>query len=141
MKTIKINDKDYNMSSPTSEEYKKLYIESFGDEYIEKEKVTLNVTIDSNSVDGYFIELKSNITNPFRVEVFDENENLFYKTTLTTGMYSKLNRKYYTKWKTRLHLEDFTFEHEFNLENSRVFIVFESSSLGDTIAWLPYCDE
>jgi len=31
------------MSSPTSDEYKKLMIESFGDEYIEKEKVTLNV--------------------------------------------------------------------------------------------------
>jgi autotransporter strand-loop-strand O-heptosyltransferase len=56
-------------------------------------------------------------------------------------MYSKLNRKYYTKWKTKLFVDDLTFEHEFNLENSRVFIVFESSSLGDTLAWIPYCEE
>jgi autotransporter strand-loop-strand O-heptosyltransferase len=141
LNVIEINGKNYNMSSPTSEEYKKLYVESFGDEYIEREKISLNVTLDSNSVDGYFIQLKSNITNPFKVEVFDDKENLVYNTTLTAGMYSKLNRKYYTKWKTKLYLEDLTFEHEFNLENSRVFIVFESSSLGDTIAWLPYCEE
>jgi autotransporter strand-loop-strand O-heptosyltransferase len=85
--------------------------------------------------------LSSNIANPFKVQIFDEKENLMYSTELTSGMYTKLNRKYYTKWKTRLYLEDLVFEHEFNLENSRVFIVFESSSLGDTIAWMPYCEE
>jgi autotransporter strand-loop-strand O-heptosyltransferase len=45
------------------------------------------------------------------------------------------------KWKTKLYLGPLTFEHDFNLEDSRVFIVFESSSLGDTIAWMPYCEE
>jgi 3-deoxy-D-manno-octulosonic-acid transferase len=70
-----------------------------------------------------------------------KKKSLMYSTELTSGMYTKLSRKYYTKWKTRLFLEDLVFEHEFNLENSRVFIVFESSSLGDTIAWMPYCEE
>ena len=78
MNKININGKNYDMSSPTSDKYKKLMIESFGDEYIEKEKVTLNVSLDSHSVDGYFIELKTNITNPFKVEVYDEKENLVY---------------------------------------------------------------
>ena len=126
MNKININGENYNMSSPTSDEYKKLMIESFGDKYIEK--VTLNVSLDSHSVDGYFIELKTNITNPFKVEVYDEKENLVYNTELNSGMYSKLNRNYYTKWKTKLFVDDLTFEHEFDLENSRVFIVFESSS-------------
>jgi autotransporter strand-loop-strand O-heptosyltransferase len=129
------------MSSPTSDEYKKLYIESFGDEYIIEDKNSLGFNVTSHSVDGYFFELSSNITNPFKVQIFDEKENLMYNTELTSGMYTKLNRKYYTKWKTKLYLEDLVFEHEFNLENSRVFIVFESSSLGDTIAWMPYCEE
>ncbi len=141
LNVIEINGKNYDMSSPNSDDYKKQYIKSFGDEYTPKEKVVLNVTLNSHSVDGYFIELNSNITNPFKVEVFDEKENLVYTTELTSGMYSKLSRKYYTKWKTRLSIEDLKFEHEFNLENSRVFIVFESSSLGDSIAWLPYCEE
>ena len=34
MKKININGENYNMSSPTSDEYKKQYVESFGDEYI-----------------------------------------------------------------------------------------------------------
>ena len=138
---ININGENYNMSSPTSDEYKKLMIESFGDEYLEKKEVKLNVTLNSHSVDGYFIEIDTNINNPFKVEVYDDTENLVYNTELSSGMYSKLSRKYYTKWKTKLFVDDLTFEHEFNLENSRVFIVFESSSLGDTLAWMPYCEE
>ena len=138
---IQINNKNYDMSSPTSDEYKKLMIESFGDKYIDKKEVTLNLTLNSHSIDGYFIELNANITTPFRVEIFDDKENLEYKTELKSGMYSKLDRNYYTKWKTKLYLDDLVFEHEFDLENSRVFIVFESSSLGDTIAWMPYCEE
>ena len=141
LNVININGKDYNMSSPTNEDYKRQYIKSFGDDYIDDEKILPTFNVTSHSVDGYFFELSSNITNPFKVQIFDEKENLVYSTELTSGMYTKLNRKYYTKWKTRLYLEDLVFEHEFNLENSRVFIVFESSSLGDTIAWMPYCEE
>ena len=138
---IQINNKGYNMLSPTSDEYKKLYIESFGYEYVKEEKNLLNFNINSHSVDGYFIEFNSDITNPFKVEVYDDKENLEYKTELNSGMYSKLNRCYYTKWKTKLFVNNLTFEHEFDLENSRVLIVFESSSLGDTLAWIPYCEE
>jgi len=141
MNKININGENYDMSSPTSDEYKKLMIESFGDEYIDKKEVTLNLTLNSHSIDGYFIELNANIKTPFRVEIFDDKENLEYKTELKSGMYSKLERNYYTKWKTKIFVDDLTFEHEFDLENSRVFIVFESSSLGDTIAWMPYCEE
>lgn len=141
LRTIKINDKEFNMSSPTSDEYKKLMIQSFGDEYLVKENTTFDVTVNSHSVDGYYIELNTNIDNSFNVEIYDEKENLVYNTELTSGMFSKLSRKYYTKWKTKLHVNDLTFEHEFNLENGRVFIVFESSSLGDTLAWMPYCEE
>jgi autotransporter strand-loop-strand O-heptosyltransferase len=141
MNKININGENYDMSSPTSDEYKKLMIESFGDKYIDKKKITLNVTLNSHSVDGYFIELNTNLNNPFKVEVYDDKENLVYNTELSSGMYSKLNRTYYTKWKTKLFVDDLTFEHEFDLENSRVFIVFESSSLGDTLAWMPYCEE
>jgi autotransporter strand-loop-strand O-heptosyltransferase len=139
MKTIKINNKDYNMSSPTSDEYKKLYIESFGDKIVDTPQI--NVEIIDYSIDGYFFEIKTNSDQILTVNFFDEQDNLIYHTDLKSGMYSKLSRSYYTKWKTKLHLENVEHEHSFNLKNSRVFIVFESSSLGDTIAWLPYCEE
>ena len=141
LNVINIGGKDYDMSSPTSEEYKRKNIESFGDSYEPKEEIPLNITLNSHSVDGYFLELNSNISNPFKVQIYDDEERLVYSTELTSGMYTKLNRKYYTKWKTILSVDSLKFEHVFDLEGSRVFIVFESSSLGDTIAWMPYCEE
>ena len=141
MKEIVINNKSYDMSSPTSHEYAKKYVESFGDDYIDPSLPNIEVNLNSSSVDGYFIELKTNLQNSFDVEIFDENDKLIYETKLSNNMFSKLNRTYYTKWKTKLRLGRLILEHVFDLENSRVFIVFESSSLGDTIAWMPYCEE
>ena len=139
LNVIELNGKLYDMSSPDSEEYVKRHVESFGDVYIEKPK--LNINFNTHSIDGFFIEVNSNINSDFNLEVFDEKDSLVYKTTLKTGMYSKLNRKYYTKWKSKIEVSGLVFQSEFSLENSRVFIVFESSSLGDTIAWIPYCEE
>jgi hypothetical protein len=90
LNVININGENYNMSSPTSDEYKKLYIESFGDKYVADEKIPLTFNVNSHSVDGYFFELQSNFTTPFKVEVYDETEKLVYKTELTSGMYSTL---------------------------------------------------
>ena len=141
MNFITINNIEYDMSSPTSLEYAKRYVESFGDEILNPAIPNIEVSLNSNNVDGYFIELKTNIQNSFDVEIFDENDKLIYETKLSNNMFSKLNRTYYTKWKTKLRLGRLVLEHIFDLENSRVFIVFESSSLGDTIAWMPYCEE
>ena len=141
MNFITINNIEYDMSSPTSLEYAKRYVESFGDEILNPAIPNIEVSLNSNNVDGYFIELKTNIQNSFDVEIFDENDKLIYETKLSNNMFSKLNRRYYTKWKTKLRLGRLVLEHIFDLENSRVFIVFESSSLGDTIAWMPYCEE
>ena len=141
MNFITINNIEYDMSSPTSLEYAKRYVESFGDEILNPAIPNIEVSLNSNNVDGYFIELKTNIQNSFDVEIFDENDKLIYETKLSNNMFSKLNRTYYTKWKTKLRLGRLILEHVFDLENSRVFIVFESSSLGDTIAWMPYCEE
>ena len=141
MNFITINNIEYDMSSPTSLEYAKRYVESFGDEILNPAVPNIEVNLNSNNVDGYFIELKTNIQNSFDVEIFDENDKLIYETKLSNNMFSKLNRRYYTKWKTKLRLGRLVLEHVFDLENSRVFIVFESSSLGDTIAWMPYCEE
>jgi autotransporter strand-loop-strand O-heptosyltransferase len=137
---ININGKDYNMSSPTNDEYKKLYVESFGDEYIKKSDNEIVLKTKSHNVDGYYFEIESNIDDYFDVEFFDDSE-LVYKAKLKSGMYSTLSRKYYTKWKTKVSFDDFVSEPEFDISKSKVFIVFESSSLGDTIAWMPYCEE
>ena len=59
LKTIKINNKEYNMSSPTSDGYKKLMIESFGD-VVNSENMEESLEVIIYNVDGFYIELKSN---------------------------------------------------------------------------------
>ena len=61
----------------------------------------------------------------------------------------KLNRKYYTEYNIKIteikadkqKTSEVIFDEVFDLKGKRVMISFESSSLGDTLAWLPYCDE
>ena len=137
---ITIGTRQYELSSPNSHEYKKLMIQSFGDEYIEENTNSVIIKTKSHSVDGFYFEFESNIDDYFDVEFFDDSKSI-YKTKLKSGMYSSLSRKYYTKWRTKISLGDFVVEPEFDITDSRVFIVFESNSLGDTLAWIPYCEE
>ena len=124
---IQINNKDYDMSSPNSEEFKERYIESFGDKKNQNKSETIEII--TNNVDGFYVELKSNSTELFKVEVLDNNDHLIYSTELKSGTYSKLNRKYYTKWKTKIFQnETLISEDTFSLTNGRVLIVFESKS-------------
>jgi hypothetical protein len=70
MAILNINNREFDLSSPTGSEYRKQYIESFGDEF--EVENSLSVSVNSHSVDGYFIELNSSITNSFGVEIFDD---------------------------------------------------------------------
>jgi autotransporter strand-loop-strand O-heptosyltransferase len=57
-------------------------------------------------------------------------------------MYSKLSRQYFNGIKYKIyHKERLIKEEDINFNNKKVFISFDSSSLGDTISWLPYCEE
>jgi hypothetical protein len=61
---IQINGKDYDMSSPNSEEFKERYIESFGDKKNQNKSKTIEII--TNNVDGFYVELKSNSTELFK---------------------------------------------------------------------------
>jgi len=86
-------------------------------------------------IDGPRVEIIGDISKNYYVEFLDENDNVVYSDTISNGMWTSCSRKYYTKWKIRI---DGEIVHEMNLENQNVFIAFESSSIGDTIAWAPY---
>jgi len=142
LKKIKINEKEYDITTHNSNIFRKLTIESFGDSLDSTPKNECIISV--NNIDGFYIELKSNNDNNHFVEVCDDNNNVIYSTFLKSNMYSKLSRKYYTKWKTNIYSEDkqtLLMSEDLDLTGSRVFIVFESSSLGDTLAWMPYCEE
>jgi autotransporter strand-loop-strand O-heptosyltransferase len=54
-------------------------------------------------------------------------------------MWSKLNREYFTDWAIKVYDEDeLIYNYKLNFTGKRVFISFDSKSLGDSISWIPY---
>ena len=97
--------------------------------------------IDIHFVRGPFVEIKGEGEQEFRVEFWDE-DGLNYITTLKPNMWSRPSKKYFSNWEIKVFKNDELFhQHKMNLENKRVFIAFDSSSLGDSIAWFPYVEE
>jgi len=75
----------------------------------------------------------------YTVEFIEPNGNVLYRNIISTNNWVKLNREYYTDYTIKVWCDDqIIFLERINLENQRVFISFDSHSLGDTIAWIPY---
>ena len=106
------------------------------------------VIVNHHCVDGAFVEITGKSTSDFHIEFF-VNDKLFYEDTIKSNSWVRLNRKYFTEYDVKVteikadrqKSSEVIFNKVFDLRGKRVMISFESSSLGDTLAWLPYCDE
>lgn len=88
-----------------------------------------------------FVELKGVSNSMFTIKMFDK-EGLHYQNTVSINSWIRLNRAYYTDWRTEIWENDqLIHESQFDCRGKRVYIAFDSSSLGDTIAWIPYALE
>jgi len=133
---LKINDIEYDMSSPNGVEFRNQYIKSFGDEILPAVKTKWN------HINGFYLELDSNTDHNFLVKIFDNDNNLIYETYLKNNMFCKTNREYYNGIRYEVYYNDnLIFEETINFKNKKVYIAFDSASLGDTISWVPYCEE
>ena len=121
-----------------SEDTKNLLKYNFDNTTKSNIKVEPNINYNYHFVNNPFLEILGNSDKKFRVEFYD-NDILHHTTDLTTNMWTKVSREYYTDWLIKVKSDNETiFQYKINLNNKRVFISFESSSLGDTIAWIPY---
>lgn len=88
-----------------------------------------------------FLEITGTSESDFLVEFWD-GDRLVHSDTIKCNHWIKLNREYYTQWKTVVYKDgELVYHKVLNLEHKRVYIAFDSSSLGDTIAWMPYVEE
>lgn len=103
------------------------------------------VTIINNFVRGAYVEILNGNDDLYKVEFIDNDTNeVIHTTTITKNHWTKTSREYFTNWKvvvTNLSSNNVVYEHILNLEGRKVYIAFESSALGDTLAWIPYIDE
>ena len=89
-------------------------------------------------IDGPKVEILGNNYQKYFIEFMNENDNVIHTDTITNGMWTACNKKYFVKWKIKVNGE---LIEDFNLTEKKVLISFESSSVGDTIAWAPYVVE
>ena len=100
------------------------------------------VSIVHHFVNNPFLEIKGISDSVFKICFYDEHDVLQYQNTIKANHWVKLNRQWYTKWTTKVWENDeMIYNNVLSLENKRVYIAFDSSSLGDSIAWIPYCLE
>ena len=105
------------------------------------DKQEQDVTIIQHFVGQPYLEIKSGLKADFKVQYFD-GDNLVYENTIGSNSWVKLNRQYYTKWESKVFMNDELIHHNIlDLEGKRVYIAISSKSLGDTIAWAPYALE
>ena len=121
------------------ERLKDFYDKVNSDKYESPSKVIKKNRFNINYIDGPFVEVLGDEEKSYLIEFIDSKTNeVVHSSTITNNMWTKCNRKYYTDWIIRINGK---IESVFNLNEKRVLISLESSSIGDTIAWTPYVVE
>lgn len=111
--------------------------------YNKVKKINISNSVFVNFVDGALVEIKGNINKTYNVNFLDKKTSeIVHTSELKNNMWTKTNRRWFTDWKIQIISDDGErIEHDFDPSGKKVFIVFESSSLGDTLAWIPYVEE
>ena len=136
--TIKCN---YNVPTDNTTEIFTDKQIKFYNKVMSLDKQEQDVTIIQHFVGQPYLEIKSGLKADFKVQYFDV-DNLVYENTIGSNSWVKLNRQYYTKWESKVFMNDKLIHHNIlSLEGKRVYIALASKSLGDTIAWAPYALE
>jgi len=116
-----------------------LYHKVINSPKMENERMVTDVKIIQHFVNQPFLEIVGNSDSDFRVEFYDEQGVCHYNNTIKSNHWIRLNRQYYTKWTTKVYKDDKLIHNKtLDLKNKRVFISFDSKSLGDSVAWIPY---
>jgi autotransporter strand-loop-strand O-heptosyltransferase len=100
------------------------------------------MNLNFNFVRQPFLEITGRSNKEYRTKFYDENDICLYENTIKANHWVKANRQWFTEWKVKVWEND-KLIHDYKLDytDQRVYISLESSSLGDSIAWIPYVEE
>lgn len=104
----------------------------------------MDITIKYHFIDGAYVEILGNSINKkkYTVHFINKKTNKTeYTTELSINQWAKTAKKYFVDWRIVIYDEnEIIFTHEMELSNKRVLVELCSSSLGDTLAWMPAID-
>ncbi len=98
----------------------------------------------THNIDGMYAEVKSGPNTTYDVSFINKKTNeQVYSVQMNNNCWAKANAEYFVDWKVIIKDRNSNFEHvyETDFTGKKVFICFESKSLGDTLAWIPYVEE
>ena len=100
---------------------------------------------DIDFINGAKVTIKGDRDNKEKYTViFTDNDTsrIVFKTDISVGEWAKTNEIYYKNWNIKIiNRNKVLVNYDLNLNKKRVFIKFQSKSLGDSIAWMPYVEE
>lgn len=100
--------------------------------YIEKDP---EIVISFNG--GARVDIRGYSRKKYRVEFWAEKK-LEYSAEIGSGYFSSPSKKYFVPWTVKVYEgKRLVKEKSVNLKESKVHIFLDSSSLGDTLAWMP----
>jgi autotransporter strand-loop-strand O-heptosyltransferase len=102
-----------------------------------------NTKVNYHFVDGAFLEVVGNDTRDYDFIFFDRDaHSVVHRRLHQINTWTRPHRRWFTNWSLGVYMgNDLIFKHDFDAKGKEVMISFESKSLGDTIAWMPYCEE
>ena len=140
------DEKVYEFPSYTSKEFAEKNYELY--QRILNQPIKKQIIIDEevqifqHFVKEPFLEIKGTGDKDYNIKFFDEEGVCHYENTIKPNHWIKLNRNYYTKWRTTVTRDNIIiYDNTLDFTNKRVYIAFDSKSLGDSIAWIPYVME
>ena len=128
-----------NTSFEWGKRHKKFYNHVLENVELMENNFVDDVQVIQHFVGRPYLELKGGSKSKYKLYMYD-GPRLMYNSTIGVNSWVMLDREYYTEWHTLLIKEDGTgvYDEKLNLYGKRVYIAFDSASLGDNIAWMPY---
>lgn len=100
--------------------------------------------IIAHFVDGPFLEIKEDDDNLYNVKFINKKNNkIEFEINLKSNHWCRSAKKYYVDWLVKIKGidNDFYYEYDLDFKGKQVMICFESKSLGDNLAWIPYVEK
>jgi hypothetical protein len=140
------DEKVYEFPSYTTKEFSEknyeLYQRILNQPIKKQTMIDEEVQIFQHFVKEPFLEIKGTGDKDYNIKFFDEEGVCHYENTIKPNHWVKLSRNYYTKWRTTVTRDNvIIYDNTLDFTNKRVYIAFDSKSLGDSIAWIPYVME
>lgn len=127
------------------------------EDFYKKEEKEIDFSINERKIQDFIIEFDVSFRNGPTVEIRgedsdprifsvkfidDKNNEVVHQSSIKINHWVKASRKYFTKWRIIVsHSDEIIHEEVIDLSGKSVMISLVNTALGDSLAWLPYCEE